>query len=103
MAHFLAHRPEPENITLSVFVSTDRGALNQVRAAAKAAPGTGSGKVQVHALHRDEFRNMLRNLVREVERSHPQCRDIPFPAIASSFLERVTQSQPSGKGHVPQR
>lgn len=99
-AHFLEHRPEPEGTekVVSVFISADRGALKQVEHASRIAPGTNSGKVQIHAVHQDQFKDVMRQLMRDVKREYPAAADIPFPALAQGFSGLIARSRLDSQG-----
>lgn len=97
MAHYLLNRDPQAKAekTLNLFVSLDRGALEQVAAAATKTDGP---DVQVHGVHPRAFPEMAQALVGAVKAQYPECADIAFgkgqshtDAVAQSRIESVLQ------------
>lgn len=91
MAEFTRNRPEPEEgqRVVAFFVSNDRGALREMKEAGQEASNRYPGKLQVQSLHREEVKDTLAELVKEVRRTLPECADIPFPPADNRFAQRV--------------
>lgn len=95
MAHYLLSRDPAAKAekTVNLFVSLDRGALEQV---GEAAARVDSPAVQVHGVHPRAFGELAQALVDAVKTHYPECADIRFgkgqghaDAVAQSRMETV--------------
>lgn len=95
MAEFTRTRPEPEagQRVVGFFVSNDRGALREMEAAGQEASNKYPGKLRVHALHREQVKEALADVVNDVRRALPECADIPFPPADNRFAQRIDEQR----------
>lgn len=92
MAHYLQNRDASAlgEKVLNLFVSLDRGALEQVE---KTGANVDSPDTQVHAVHPRGFAALAEALVEAVKTRYPECADIPFGAQTQSHADTVAQSR----------
>lgn len=77
---------------VSLFVTVDRGALEQVAEAGRAAEKKFPQQFQSHAVHSKDFPALAEALTQSMKQRYPACADIPFGA-AGSHVEQLRQSR----------
>ena len=83
--------------TISLFVSLDRGALEQVgQAGQEAARLHGAEVFQSHAVHPRDFARRAETLVQGMKQQYPECADIPFGTAGRHHTAQIRESVAAG-------
>ena len=94
VAEYLQHReiPEDSGKTITLFVSQDRGALENVAAV---AAQKSNGQEEIFSLGIEGAKQMLHALVKNYKAQHPEVASLTFdpPQVANSHAARVSRTE----------